>query len=418
MKWTAVLCKRSLAFGWRSAWGSKKLQYPDYPPRIPKALIDKGVEFVDPQKEEEREVWRPPVNDSRFYVPPKKQELWNYNEEPAFVCTPRICIHQGVKQAASLAKAQVFEGLPPSVNRLVDTVDIDETIELVLQRSIMQAQYWNPTKEKLPKRIDPRKPGWKFQAKYGIPAKLQAGILARNLLRLCQSQVTAYPSLAERRHIHSPYINSHFLYRDEPVVVRGLGEWLITSNQPLPRFGDEDTVDASVNHALPDLYPLLPTIDLIQDHNYTLEHNLGMKTDWSHGQLHTLLLTDANHYKTDHRLGRDILFCLGHAVAQARHKYGDVTTLPEPVCVQSVSMDHQTLNFVCFQLNTLATDTDNGVKNLVWVDGGNNLYHKILGQPWMPKAIRFERLEDFNPTVFQKLMALYLNGASELKSVR
>ena len=98
-----------------------------------------------------------------------------------------------------------------------------------------------------------------------------------------------------------------------------------------------------------------------------------------------------------------------------RHKCSqDVRTLPEPVCVQSVSLDHQTLNFVCFQLNTLAFDSDNGVKNQVWVSGGQQLYRKILAQPWMPKVIRYERLEDFNPAAFQQLLAFYLNGAPEV----
>ena len=45
---------------------------------------------------------------------------------------------------------------------------------LLVQRYIMLAQYWNTTKEKLPKRFDPRKPGWKFQARYGVPPKMQA----------------------------------------------------------------------------------------------------------------------------------------------------------------------------------------------------------------------------------------------------
>ena len=53
-----------------------------------------GVELVDPTEEEEK-YWRPPVDDPRFHVPEKHHELWNYNEEPAFVCTPKICIHQG-----------------------------------------------------------------------------------------------------------------------------------------------------------------------------------------------------------------------------------------------------------------------------------------------------------------------------------
>jgi hypothetical protein len=77
-------------------------------------------------------------------------------------------------------------------------------------------------------------------------------------------------------------------------------------------------------------------------------------------------------------------------------------------------MDHQTLNFTLFQLNTLDLSSDSGVKNCVWTDGGNHLFHKILAQPWMPKAIRHERLQDLNPDVFRKLLALYLNGAPEV----
>ena len=45
---------------------------------------------------------------------------------------------------------------------------------MLVQRYIMLAQYWNTTKEKLPKRFDPRKPSWKFQARYGVPPKMQA----------------------------------------------------------------------------------------------------------------------------------------------------------------------------------------------------------------------------------------------------
>ena len=48
----------------------------------------------------------------------------------------------------------------------------------------------------------------------------------------------------------------------------------------------------------------------------------GMKADWSHGQLHTIVITDANHFTKDQRLARDILFCLGYTVAQARRQYG------------------------------------------------------------------------------------------------
>ncbi|KAL8596231.1 hypothetical protein ACOMHN_021271 [Nucella lapillus] len=415
MKWTPALYKRTIAFGWRRLWGGKRVQYPNYPVRVPGILKNKGVEVVDTSAPPHEEDWRPPVDDPRFYRPPKLEDLSNYNEDSAFICTPQLCIHQGVKQAACLAKAQVFQGLPPAIHNVLPSLQTPPLTDTLLQRYIMQAQYWNTTKEKLPKRIDPRKPGWKFKAQYGIPPKMQAGILIRNLLRLCQAQVATYPSLGERRQIYNPYLNSHYYYKGQPVVVRGLAECLVTADRPLPRFADEESVDESVHHDVPDMYPLLPTIDLLNSHHYALEHHTGLRPEWAGSHLHTLVIADNNHYKTDQRLARDILFCLGYTAAKARQYYGDVSRLPEPVCVQSVSLDHQTLSFVCFQLNTLSLDSSTGVKNQVWVDGGNHLFQKILGQPWMPRAIRFERLEDLDPSVFQKLLAVYLNGAPEIE---
>ena len=59
-------------------------------------MVLTGVEVIDPAEEKEEEYWRPPVDDPRFHRPKKRPELWNYNEEPAFVCTPKICIYEGI----------------------------------------------------------------------------------------------------------------------------------------------------------------------------------------------------------------------------------------------------------------------------------------------------------------------------------
>lgn len=414
MKFTEVLCKRSLRYEWRKL-RDRRLHFPDIPARIPQVLIEKGVEIVDPTEKPPRERWQPPVDDPRFYTHTKPEQYVNYNEEPAYLCTPSTRIYEGTKQVACLAKAKIIQGLPDSVKRLVGAVQIPHQ-NMLLQRYIMQAQYWNTTKEHLPKRTDLRKPGWKFQAQYGIPARTQSEILMRNMLRLCQSQVGSFPSLVDRRHIYRPYLNSHYYYRDKPAVIRGTSEWLVTSNKPLPQFVDEETVDASVNHAMPDLYPIAPTIDLHVEHNYTLDHDTGLKASFSHGIPHTLFQVEVNSWTQEQRLARSLAFCFGYAVAQARRQFGSVTTLPEPVCVQCVSLDHQNLNFTFMQLNTLAFDSDNGIKNFAWVDSGNDLYQKLLSQPWMPRAIRDQRLEDFDPLPFQKLLAVYLSGVPECVS--
>ena len=70
--------------------------------------------------------------------------------------------------------------------------------------------------------------------------------------------------------------------------------------------------------------------------------------------------------------------------------------------------DGESFNFVCFQLNTLNYDGPDGVKNLVWFDNSNEMYKKILPKRAM---LRNTKYEDYDPEVFKKMLALYVNGA-------
>jgi large subunit ribosomal protein L37 len=57
--------------------------------------------------------------------------------------------------------------------------------------------------------------------------------------------------------------------------VRGKSNLMVYSNRPLKPFGDEELIDASTQHQLPDLYPLLPTIDLKKQHLWRSENITG-----------------------------------------------------------------------------------------------------------------------------------------------
>jgi len=50
---------------------------------------------------------------------------------------------------------------------------------------------------------------------------------------------------------------------------------MVYGNQPLPPFADEETVDASTGHVLPDLFPIAPTIDLRKQHVWRPENITG-----------------------------------------------------------------------------------------------------------------------------------------------
>lgn len=71
-----------------------------------------------------------------------------------------------------------------------------------------------------------------------------------------------------------------------------------------------------------------------------------------------------------------------------------------------------------FQLNTLDLDAGTGVKNLVWTTQRSHLFEKILGQPWMPQALRRDRYLSFNPYAFDQFLAVYFNGVPEISANR
>ena len=89
----------------------------------------------------------------------------------------------------------------------------------------------------------------------------------------------------------------------------------------------------------------------------------------------------------------------------------DIINLPEPISVQCVNLSDTALNFTCFQLNTLNFDNDQGIKNFVWFDTGNQLFSRHLPQPWKEDEFYHKRrYENFNPAPFDKMLALILNG--------
>ncbi|KAK2143922.1 hypothetical protein NP493_4363g00000 [Ridgeia piscesae] len=200
-----------------------------------------------------------------------------------------------------------------------------------------------------------------------------------------------------------------FTLGNNPILIQGEVEYLMSSNQPLAPFGSEDVIDSSVTHSLPDMFPVAPTIDLKHQHIWRDTNITGWREGFSHPHPHTLYLTCSDFWSVSQRNARGLAFCFAHALALAHSKYGnDTKTLPEPISTQCVMTDGATFHFVCFQLNTLNFDSGDGVKNLVWFDNNNEMYNKILPKRTM---LRNTKYEDYDPEVFKKILALYVNGA-------
>jgi len=55
--------------------------------------------------------------------------------------------------------------------------------------------------------------------------------------------------------------------------------------------------------------------------------------------------------------------------------------------VQSIGTDGQLFQFMVFQLNTTDLVSNDGVKNLVWIDSDHNLYEKAQYVPEVKKRV-------------------------------
>lgn len=91
----------------------------------------------------------------------------------------------------------------------------------------------------------------------------------------------------------------------------------------------------------------------------------------------------------------------------------DAKVLEQPVVVQSVGTDGRVFQFLVLQLNTTQLASNEGVKNLVWVDSDQLLYQHFWCRPVIKKKVVMEPVgpTGFQPETFRKFLALYLHGA-------
>lgn len=107
----------------------------------------------------------------------------------------------------------------------------------------------------------------------------------------------------------------------------------------------------------------------------------------------------------DQIMGRSLIKAFAITGAYAKQKYGeDVTTLPDPVCVQCVQTDGQWFHFTAFQLNTLDVNSTNDKRNYWWSLPRISLYDFAGFDRAIPS------LDNYNPEVFKNVLAFYKNA--------
>ncbi|ELU12430.1 hypothetical protein CAPTEDRAFT_220488 [Capitella teleta] len=393
-------------------------------PLIPEYLQRKGslaltnklkIEPIDANKyvgsnRPQFEKWEPAVKDDPRFFTPTEKDSPDYHDEPVHHFTSDCQLSEGLEQASILTKSQTFEGMPESVKHYMDFEPLPDQDELV-QRSIMQAHIWDPTKVKLPKRHNPDLPMWHFKAEKGIPSAKTRAITIRNMLRLCQFLEPSYSDisrLVKRNH----YLSTFYMFQGtQHLAIKGSADALVASKSAVPAFASGDEVKSSADFSLPDIFPLSPLIDLNMQHVYRSENVTGWMDGASHVHPHLLCLDFPTQWTTSQRNACALMMSFGHSLSMAKQMYGwEVSDLPQPISTQCLLTDGHNFTLSFFQLNTLRMDSDDGIKNMAWFDSDNKLFNKIVPKRAM---LRNTKYEDYDPQVFKKVAAMYLYGAKK-----
>ena len=106
--------------------------------QIPKELIDRNVEIIDPlhPKPVERltvDKWMPPRRHpilESFFPKPTQQQHPNYHEKPTFLFDRSVKLHAGVPQACLLTKTMPIEKLPQNIISNIGKFSIKGQVKL------------------------------------------------------------------------------------------------------------------------------------------------------------------------------------------------------------------------------------------------------------------------------------------------
>ncbi|XP_076838149.1 LOW QUALITY PROTEIN: large ribosomal subunit protein mL37 [Brachyhypopomus gauderio] len=345
--------------------------------------------------------WDRGWKDPKQYRSPKHEEMPLYKEKPCYIFNQRTNALEGVRQALWLTKSKVIQEFPAQLLSLVeDPVNQLENQDERVQNAISHARLWDTTENR--------------------PSRERfCPTLMHNLIHLCRGLHGAHPALTKRMLANKYSLSASWTRGEDLFQIRGQNGLLLSSAAPLPVLAGQEEVEATAQYVLETFYyPISPTIDLQRSHIYEQKNHTGFREDYPYPHAHTLFIKEAGDtpkLREDQLRAKMIMFAFGNALARAYALYGnEPKDLEKPIVVQSVGTNGRVFQFVIFQLNTTALESDSGVKNLVWVDADQALYDFVKVRPLIKKKeVQVPAgLSGYQPDTFSKFLALYLNGAA------
>ncbi|KAI6191979.1 hypothetical protein M3Y97_00286400 [Aphelenchoides bicaudatus] len=377
--------------------------------KVPEELQKMGVQIHDPNVPGffDKPFERVEINHNMFRTPTDKDHPL-YKAEKAYLFEGTRSFADGIDQACVLINALKARPFPDSVINS-NKIEWPSNIEKLVSDSIMAGERYDPTLEVLPKRHDPIL-FWTIQRKFhGVPAVKKNNIILENLYRRVYLQALHNEHLQENRCDYasplSVMLAANLFGEDLPFVIRHQPHLTIQSTTPVPRISSKAEVSATIDETPPDIYPILPTLDLKFTNIYNTEPIMPRSQIHSL-HMNTLLFSKEQNQKypftTDELAANAIVFCFGAALAQAQRTAEKVDLTERPIVTKAVQLVDGHMDFVALQLNTLDLKKSDGVKNLVWVEKAQPLYRARSAYE------NLEQVEELDMDTFNKFASLLL----------
>ncbi|CAK8681235.1 unnamed protein product [Clavelina lepadiformis] len=404
------------------------------PARLPSAWKppdwDKKQE-IDYEREKELAKYTPGYKPA---IPSHEKD--DYHKEPVYFINSSLPFSEGLKQALFVTKSVIADsGLPKQIHNLAESVSYTEQDQRAIQ-VIRHAHLFDVDPRSLDKENKVQR--WKAD-NYRIVAKPDryCPLIMKELIRLCETRsFQLSESFRNRIVIEGPRsiacfrrdcssLDTEFLpVQDTSWNIRFdlCADMQIHSKDPLSAFADSNAVLATKDISLAPIYPIMPIADLKSTHNYDFVTNSGFSSKFSRPHLHTIALFNTDQLPPNLIYGKMLTHLFTLLYSKALETYGDnPQDLSSPLSAQCVASDGRVFQFMCMQLNTTKLNSDDGIKNMVWVDNEyvkEELYQTDDG---MTSAAMYEECghttwkspeyyTGYNPDVFKLFQGFWLNG--------
>ncbi|KRZ95867.1 39S ribosomal protein L37, mitochondrial, partial [Trichinella sp. T8] len=320
---------------------------------------------------------------------------------------------EGILQALHITNAVGRKGLPSSTMNLLDfesTVSLEERI----RKAAMQANIWDATLVSLPERRDPALWWISWPRYHGIPVLKKSAVLVDFFFRCALTLAANHPEVKDLRYTRDALMKAFIAKGGETLLCfKQQPMMTVTGPRPLEPVLSKEAVLKTIEEPLVSIHPVGELIDFTEENISEIENiwlgivSAGIAPS-SFPSVHTILTVKDKDYRypwtSKEMTGNAILSCFTAALISAIRQYGDYCgVLERPIVSQCIQCCENKFDFITFQLNTTDLTKSDGVKNVVWYDGDNQLFKSL------PYWDQFVEVEEANANVLRKFLAMVFN---------